>query len=161
MASAVGLISLRLEEVHGGTPAAPAKCSDVQASSTPSIIQSLIESNGDMLGPLQPCKAPLNMAGQLQPQHPASLSLLRQSLAATLQGFQPQAMEEQYASWMARRCVVWINAWNVLFLSWVLACIVRSAREGDEAFWVHLPGHMMHLGPLVATGTITALRLYR
>jgi hypothetical protein len=99
---------------------------------------------------------------QQQQQQQQHLSpLIHQSFTATLCGFQPQEAEEAYASWMAEKCVLWINTWNVLFLSWVMACVARSAKEGDTAFWAHLPGHLLHLGPLVVTAVITACRKYR
>jgi hypothetical protein len=86
----------------------------------------------------------------------------REAIRATLLGFHPShTTEEQYASWMAEKCNLWINAWNVLFLFWVLGCIVRSAKEGSQAFWGHLPAHALHLLPLITTAGITACKQYR
>jgi hypothetical protein len=173
VASVTESIQLRLvtlqEEQHSSEEACAADASTVSESSCTSAGSSKpgrdAQEHGSLEAPTVSCKPQIVYELlQAPPSPPKELPTFKDAFTATFSGFRPHthhAEEEQYASWMAEKCDLWISAWNIIFLFWTIACMARSAKEGSQAFWAHLPSHSLHLVPLMVTAAVSARKQHR
>jgi hypothetical protein len=96
-------------------------------------------------------------SGGVPPREPT----FRECARATLRGFKSREVERRYAAWATARSSRLVQMHSLMFATWMLVWMIRSATAGWAAFFQHLPIHLVAFLPYVATVVLEHYRLHR